>query len=110
MDELGILYVREVRGLLNFPSKLEIPVFHGLTGRLPHEGLKLNERDLIIHFYNIFVSASEKLLRKPVRYRVNVLYHLLKKIVKKPNADQFPFMKGDSHQCTEEEIELALNI
>ena len=42
-----------------------------------------------------------------VRYRVNVLYHLLAKIGKEPNADLFQFMKGDSHQRTEEEIKFV---
>ena len=39
--------------------------------------------------------------------RTNVLYHLLKKIDKEPNADLIQFMKGPSHQRTEEEIELV---
>ena len=39
-----------------------------------------------------------------VRYRVNVLYNLLKKISKEPNADLFQLMKGANHQRTEEEI------
>ena len=51
--------------------------------------------------------ASIKLLGKHVRYRTNVLYHLLKKIGKEPNADLFQFMKGDSHQRTEEEIKFV---
>ena len=42
-----------------------------------------------------------------VRCRSNVLYHLLKKIGKEPNADLFPFMKGNSHQQTEEEIKFV---
>ena len=50
------------------------------------------------------MAPSIKLLGKTVRCRANVLYHLLKKIDKEPNADLFPFMKGNSHQQTEEEI------
>ena len=62
------------------------------------------------------MAASIKLLGKTVRCRTNVLYHLLKKIGKEPNADLFPFMKGNNHgpcrpgvtvqphQRTEEEI------
>ena len=42
-----------------------------------------------------------------VRFRVNVLYHLLAKIGKEPNADLFQFMKGASHQRTEEEIKFV---
>ena len=43
-----------------------------------------------------------------VRCRTNVLYHLLDKIGKGPNAGLFQFMKGAGHQQTEEEIELVL--
>ena len=42
-----------------------------------------------------------------VRCRTNVLYHLQDKIGKEPNADLFQFMKGASHQRTEEEVKLA---
>ena len=42
-----------------------------------------------------------------VRCRTNVLYHLLDKIGKEPNADLFQFMKGPGHQRTEEEIKLV---
>ena len=33
-----------------------------------------------------------------IRCRTNVLYDLLDKIGKEPNADMLQFMKGDSHQ------------
>ena len=39
----------------------------------------------------------------------DVLYHILKKIGKKPNADLFQFMKGPNHQRTEEEIKFVFN-
>ena len=109
LDELGIEDIRVIRKkkLVKFSRRLEIPVFYELIGRLPHEELEFNERNVIIHFYNPFVAASEKLFEKPVRFRANVLYHLLKKIGKEPNADLFPFMKGDGHQRTEEEIEFV---
>ena len=42
-----------------------------------------------------------------VRCRVTVSYHLLAKIGKEPNVDLFPFMKGASHQRTEEEIKFV---
>ena len=34
-------------------------------------------------------------------------YHLLEKIGQEPNADLFSFMKGVSHQRTEEEIKFV---
>ena len=44
-----------------------------------------------------------------VRCRINVLYHLLKNMDKEPNADLFQFMKGPSHQRTEEEIKFVFD-
>ena len=76
------------------PRKLDISVFYQLTGRLPHEELENDDERIITHL----------LLGKMVRCRVNVLYHLLAKIGKEPNADLFPFVKEASHQQTEEEI------
>ena len=40
---------------------------------------------------------------------MNYLYHILKKIGEEPNADLFPFMKGPSHQRTEEEIQFVFD-
>ena len=82
-------------------------MFYQLTGRLPDEGIEFKEEDFIIHFYDTFVAANVKLLGKTVRSRTNVLYHLLKKIGKESNADLFPFMKGFSHQRTEEEVKFV---
>ena len=74
---------------------------------MPHEGLDYDDERFLIHFYDTFYNESIKLLECMVRCRVNVLYHLLDKISKEPNADLFQFMKGPSHQRTEEEIELV---
>ena len=104
LNELELEYFMAIRKKVKFPRKLNISVFYKLTGRLPHEKLEYDYERIIIHFYDTFVAASIKLLGKTIRCRTNVLYHLLKKIGKEPNADLFPFMKGDSHQQTEEEI------
>ena len=89
------------------PHKLDISVFYQLTRRLPHEDLNYYDERLLIHFYDTFYNESIKLLGHTVRCRVSVLYHLLKKIGKEPNADLFQFMKEASHQRTEEEIEFV---
>ena len=89
------------------PRKLDIPVFYRLTRRLPHEDLNYYDEGLLNHFYETFCNESIKLSGKMVRCRTNVLYHLLKKIGKVPNVGLFQFMKGPSHQRTEEEIELV---
>ena len=91
------------------PRKLDISVFHQLTGRLPHEDLNYDDERILMHFYNSFYNESIKLLGKMVRCRTNVLYHLLDKIGKEPNVDHFQFMKGPAHQRTEEEIEFVFH-
>ena len=109
LDEPELEDIRALREKVKFPRKLDISVFYQLTRRLPHEGLEFKDEDFIIHFYDTFVAASVKLLGKTVRCRTNALYHILKKIGKEPNADLFPFMKGPSHQRTEEEIKFVFD-
>ena len=69
--------------------------------------LNYDDERLLIHFYDTFYNESIKLSGHTVRCRVNVLYHLLKKIGIEPKADLFQFMKEASHQQTEEEIKLV---
>ena len=107
LDRVELEHIRLARKKVKFPPKLDISVFYQLTGRLLHEGLEFKEEDFIVHFYNTFVAVSIKLLGKTVRCRTNVLYHLLKKIGKESNANLFLFMKGNSHQRTEEEIKFV---
>ena len=82
-------------------------MFYQLTRRLPREELEYDDERIITHLYDTFCNESINLLGKTVRFRVNVLYHLLAKIGKEPNADLFQFMKGASHQRTEEEIKFV---
>ena len=114
--------VRLAMAKVKCPHKLDISVFYQLTRRLPHEDgvepqhhpgparpthLNYDDERLLIHFYDTFYNESIKLLGCTVRCMVNVLYHLLKKIGKEPNADLFQFMKEASHQQIEEEIEFV---
>ena len=87
MIELG--HVRLAMAKVKCPHKLDISVFYQLTRRLPHEDLNYGDERLLIHFYDTFYNESIKLLGRMVRCRVNVLYHLLAKIGKEPNADLF---------------------
>ena len=109
LDQAELEDVRVIRKKVKFPHRLEISVFYKLTGRLPHEELEYEDERIITHLYDTFMAMSVKLLGRQVRYRTNVLYHLLKKIGKEPNADMFPFMKGVNHQRTEEEIKFIFD-
>ena len=94
LDEIELGHIRLAMAKVKCPHKLDISVFYQLTRRFPHEGLDYDDERFSIHFYDTFCNESIKLLRKMVRYRVNVLYHLLAKIGKEPNTDLFQFMKG----------------
>ena len=107
LDEIKLKHVRLAMAKVKCPHKLDISVFYQLTKRLPHEVLDYDDERFLIHFYDTFCNESIKLLGKMVRCRTNVLYHLLDKIGKEPNADLFQFIKGPSHQQTEKEIELV---
>ena len=107
---IELRHIRLAMAKVKCPRKLDISVFYQLTRRLPHEdgvaqvpqvsGSHLNYDDerLLIHFYNTFYNESIKSSGHTVRCRVNVLYHLLAKIGKEPNADLFEFTKEASHQ------------
>ena len=107
LDKLELRHVRLAMAKVKCPHKLDISVFYRFTRRLPHEDLNDYDEGLLIHFYDTFCNESKQLLGKMVRCRTNVLYHLLAKIGKEPNADLFQFIKGPGHQRTEEEIEFV---
>ena len=89
LDKIELGHVRLAMAKVKCLRKLDISVFYQLTRRLPHEGLDYNDEGFLIHFYDTFCNESIKLSGKMVRYRTNVLYHLLAKIGKEPNADLF---------------------
>ena len=97
-DEIQLEEVRLAMKKVKYPRKLDISLFYQLTRRLPHEEPEYDDERIITHLYDTFCNESIKLLGKTVRFRVNVLYHLLAKIGKEPDSDLFPFMKGTSHQ------------
>ena len=110
LGEIELEDVRLAMKKIKCPPKLDISVFYRLTKRLPQEDLNYDDERLFIHFYDTFMVASIKLLGKHVRYRTNVLYHLLKKIGKEPNADLFSFMKRDSNHELRKKSSSYLNI
>ena len=107
LDKLELWHIKLAMAKIKCPHKLDTSVLYLLTRRLSHEDLDYNDERFLIHFYDTFCNESIKLLGKMVRCRTNVLYHLLDKIGKEPNADLFQFMKGPSYQRTEEEIKLV---
>ena len=105
LDDLKLEEVRIAMANVKCPRKLDISVFHQLTGRLPHEDLNDDDERLLFHFYNTFYDESIELLGKMIKCKTTVLCYILRKIGKSLNANSFQFMKGPAHQRTEEEIE-----
>ena len=95
LDKIELKHVRLAMAKVKCPRKLDISMFYQLTRRLLHEdGLNHDDERLLIHFYDTFYNESIKLPGRTVRCRVNVLYHLLDKIGKEPNADLFNSSRG----------------
>ena len=85
LDGLELGHVRPAMAKVKCPHKLDISLFYQLTKRLSHEdGQNYDDERLLIHFYDTFYNESIKLSGKKVTCRVNILYHLLKKIGKEP--------------------------
>ena len=104
LEEIELEDVRLAMKKVKCPRKLDISVFYQLTRRLPHEDQDYDDERFLIQYFH---GSHYKVIRKMVRCRTNVLYHLLKKIGKEPNADLFQFMKAASHQQTEKEIKFV---
>ena len=109
LDNLKLEEVRIATAKVKCPRNLDISVFCQLTGRLPNKDLTDDDERLLFHFYDAFYNESIKLLGKMVRCRTNVLYHLLDKIGKEPNADHFQFIRWPAHQRTDEKIEFVFD-
>ena len=71
LGELELEQVRIAMDKVKCPRKLDIYVFHQLTGMLPHEDLNDDGERLVSHFYNTFCNESIKLLGKMVRCRTH---------------------------------------
>ena len=73
LDDLKLEQVRIAMDKVKCPRKLDISVFHQLTGRLPHEDLNDDDERLLFHFYDTFYNESIKLFHKTRRCRTNIL-------------------------------------
>ena len=74
LDDLKVEEVRIAMAKVKCPRKLDISVFHQLTGRLPHEDLNDDDKRLLFHFYDTFYNESIKLFHKTIRCRTNISF------------------------------------
>ena len=98
----------EVRDFVNRSKDITNKYVNTIVRRLNKQSelnpLSDKERVTLQGLYNIFNIASIQSIGKNVKYKQNVLFHLLRKIGKKPDMNDFYFQKTKSVKKTDEEI------
>ena len=83
----------EVREFINrskdIPNKLVNTLVRILSGEKDTDFLDYDEEQKLKNLYSAFNKSSIEVLGKSVKYKQNVLFHLLKKIGKKPDKYDF---------------------
>ena len=103
----------EVRDFVNRSKDITniyvITVVRRLNKQSELNPLSDKERTTLQGLYNKFNIASIQSIGKNVKYKQNVLFHLLKKIGKKADMNDFYFQKTESIKKTDEEIKKVFN-
>ena len=85
--------VNLIRSIKDIPNKLINMLFRVINGIKDLNLLSCEEVEKIKPLYGTFNRESNKVLGKSVKYKQNVLFHLLRKIGKEPNMEDF-YIKG----------------
>ena len=98
----------EVREFVNcsrdIPKKLVNMIVKTFNGKNELNELSYEEMQTLRNLYSTFNHESIEVLGKNVKYKQNILFHLLGKIVKKPDMNDFYFQASESVERTEKEI------
>ena len=97
--------VKDKIGELKFTKDLVNSIVRNLNGDLYYKHLT----EFQLALYEEFRINSDKALGKQVKYKSNVLFHLLRLIGCKPDPDDFPLNSRVSNERTESEIETVFN-
>ena len=84
-------------------------IVRNLNGDLDYKHLTEFQLAFLLKYYEEFRINSDKALDKQVKYKSNVLFHLLRLIGCKPDPDDFPLNSRISNERTESEIETVFN-
>ena len=80
-----------------------------MNGDLDYKHLTEFQLASLLKYYEEFRISSDKALGKQVKYKLNVLFHLLRLIGCKPDPDDFTLNSRVSNERTESEIETVFN-
>ena len=97
--------VKDKIGDLKFTKDL----VRNLNGDLDYKHLTEFQLASLLKYYEEFKIDSDKALGKQVKYKSNMLFHLLRLIGCKPDPDDFPLNSGVSNERTESEIGTVFN-
>ena len=97
--------VKDTISIFKFKKDLVISIVRKLNGDSDYKSLTEVQKSSLFRYYEIFRNESYKVLGKYVKYKSNVLFHLLRLVGCDPNPDDFPLNGRISNERTETEIE-----
>ena len=101
--------VKDKIGELKFTKDLANSIVRNLNGDPDYKHLTEFQLASLLKYYEEFKINIDKALGKQVKYKSNVLFHLLRLIGYKPDPDDFPLNSRVSNERTESEIETVFN-
>ena len=101
--------VKDKIGELKFTKDLVNSIVRNLNGDADYKHLTEFQLASLLKYYEEFRINGDKALGKQVKYKSNVLFHLLRLIGCKPDPDDFPLNSRVSNERTESEIETVFN-
>ena len=101
--------VKDKIGELKFMKDLVTSIVRDLNGDLDYKHLLEFQLASLLKYYEEFRINSDKALGRQVKYKSNVLFHLLRLNGCKPDPDDFPLNGRVSNDRKEAEIETVFN-
>ena len=93
-----------IRSIKDIPNKVTNTMFRILNGIEDLNLLSCEEVEKLKSLYGTFDRVSNEVLGKSVKYKQNVLFHLLRKIGKEPNMEDFYIKGSKSTERLDDEI------
>ena len=93
--------------MFKFKKDLVNSIVRRLNGDLDYKSLTEVQKSCLFRYYQNFRVKSYNVLGKHVKYKSNVLFHLLRLVGCDQNPDDFPLNGRVSNERTQTEIETA---
>ena len=97
--------VKDTISIFKFKKDLVNSIVCKLNGDSDYKSITEFQKSSLFRYYEIFRNESYKVLGKHVKYKSNVLFHLLRLVGCDPNPDDFSLNGRVSNERTETEIE-----